>query len=187
MTKYYETAGKINTLETLNIAKKFALERGIKTIAIASIRGKTAEIAIDVFRNTKLNIIITGCNGCDGCPLFSEKIRKRIENVGFKLIFAPENSVPYPPAAQLAYRRICEGMKVCVHLAISLAERGEVDIGEEIVAIAGTGWKGYPNGGGSDTAVIIEAQKSETFFSYEPLPDHKLHGRKIKEILCRPR
>jgi hypothetical protein len=57
----------------------------------------------------------------------------------------------------------------------------------EIIAVAGTGWKGYPKGGGVDSAVIIQAVKSKEFFSYDSLPKNKLHGRKIKEILCKPR
>ncbi|MFX0066496.1 MAG: hypothetical protein ACFFC7_30435 [Candidatus Hermodarchaeota archaeon] len=63
----------------------------------------------------------------------------------------------------------------------------ECPSGQEIIAIAGTGWKGYEKGGGLDTAIIIQALKSREFFSYEPLGRHKLHGRKIKEIIFKPK
>lgn len=184
---YFETPGKENTEKTLILARDYAINKGINTIALASIRGKSAKKALEIFKGTNLNFVVVGCNGCSGCPPFDEDIRKQVLDTGFKHIFAPEGSVPYPEAAQLAYRRICEGLKVCVHIAMALAEQGIVESGEEIITIAGTGWKGYSKGGGSDTAVVIEAQKAKDFFSYQPLQEHKLHGRKIKGVICMPR
>lgn len=184
---YFRTPGKENTEKTLILARDTALKKGIKTVALASIRGQSARKAIDIFKGTKINLVIVGCNGCNGCPHFPEDLKIEIKKEGFHFTLAPENSIPYPQAAQLAYRRICEGMKVCVHIAMSLAEQEIVKAGEEIIAIAGTGWKGYEKGGGADTAVIIESQKSKDFFNYQSLYEHKLNGRKIKEIICRPR
>ena len=187
-TVYFETGGKHNTQETLNLAKEKALELEIKNVVIASMRGQTAEKAIDVFKDTDIKLTIVGCNyGCNGCPTFSKDIQKKVETAGHRVIFVAEGSIPYPEEAQLAYRRICEGLKVCVHLAMAMAERELVPSGEEIIAVAGTGWMGYPKGGGVDTAVVIEALRSEDFFSYESLPKHKLNGRKIKEFICKPR
>ena len=53
------------------------------------------------------------------------------------------------------------------------------EISEEILHLFGIG--------GLDTAVVIQALKSQEFFSYETLENHKLQGRKIKEIICKPR
>jgi len=185
---YFNSGGKHNTTTTLLLAKKAAQKSGIKNIVIASMRGQTAEKALEVFDGSNIELTFVGCDyGCDGCPTFSKKIKKKVESVGYNVLFIPEGSIPYPEAAQLAYRRICEGLKVCVHLAMGMAELGLVPLGEEIIAVAGTGWKGYPKGGGVDTAVIIQALNSKEFFTYDSLPKHKLHGRKIKEILCKPR
>jgi hypothetical protein len=185
---YFDSGGKHNTTTTLLLAKRAAQENKIKNIVIASMRGQTAEKALEIFDESNIELTFVGCDyGCVNCPTFSKKIKKKVELAGYKVIFIPEGSIPYPEAAQLAYRRICEGLKVCVHLAMGMAERELVPLGEEIIAVAGTGWKGYPKGGGVDTAVIIQALKSKEFFSYDSLPRHKLYGRKIKEILCKPR
>jgi hypothetical protein len=46
----------------------------------------------------------------NSCPPFSREVEKEVQLAGHKLIFAPEGAVFYPEAAQLAYRRICEGL-----------------------------------------------------------------------------
>ena len=186
-TVYFESGGKHNTEVTLELVKEKALEHNIKNVVVASIRGYAAEKALEVFSDVDIKLAIVGCNGCDACPLFSEEIKTKVENKGHKVIFAPEGSIPYPPEVELAYRRICEGMKVCVFVAMAVAEAELVPSGQEIIAVTGTGWKGYEKGGGSDTAIITQALKSREFFSYEPLEIHKLKGRKIKEIMCKPR
>lgn len=186
-TVYFESGGKHNTKAALVAARDAALQQDIRHVVIASIRGQSVAAALEVFRDADVDLIIAGCDGCDACPPFSQDAKEQVEKAGHRVVFAPEGAYPYPPAAQLAYRRICEGLKVCVHLAMAVAEQGIVPSGTEIIAMAGTGWKGYPQGGGLDTAVIIQAQTSAEFFSYQPLADHKLEGRKIKQIICKPR
>jgi hypothetical protein len=183
---YFKVAGAQNTGETLRLAKEKALERGIKRIVIASIRGKTVPAALEVFKQSDLEVYFASCDACNGCPRFDPEMKSQLEEAGHRLIFANENAYPYPPEAELAYRRICEGMKVVVHLAIAVVEEGIIPSGEEIIAIAGTGWKGYDEGGGSDTAVIIETAGAKEYWSYQPLSEHKKKGRRIKEIICMP-
>lgn len=184
---YFDTGGRHNTEETLRLAKERALERDIKKIVIASIRGKTVPIALKVFNACELNVYFASCDACNGCPRFDPDMKRQLENAGHELIFANEHAYPYPPEAELAYRRMCEGMKVVVHLAIAVAEEGMIPSGEEIIAVAGTGWKGYAQGGGVDTAVVIETATAEEYWSYQPLSIHKKQGRRIKEIICMPR
>lgn len=184
---YFETGGRHNSEETLRLAKERALDRKIKNIVIASIRGKTVPIALKIFSDCDLKVYFATCDGCNGCPGFDPEMKEKLEDAGHELIFANEHAYPYPLEAELAYRRICEGMKVVVHLAIAVAEEEIIPSGEEIIAVAGTGWKGYKQGGGSDTAVVIEASKAVEFWGYQPLPIHKKEGRRIKEIICMPR
>jgi hypothetical protein len=184
---YFEVPGAENTAETLQLAKERAIERGIKRVVIASIRGKTVPTALEVFDRSGLEVYFATCDACNGCPRFDAEMKRRLEEAGHKLIFANEHAYSYPPEAELAYRRICEGMKVAVHLAIAVAEEGIIPPGEEIVAVAGTGWKEYAAGGGSDTAVIIETAKAEDYWSYRPMAEHKKKGRRVKEIICMPR
>lgn len=183
---YFETSGKNNTEETLHLAKARAEERNIKNIVLASIRGKTVPTALKVFNESDIKIYFATCDACNGCPRFDLEMKRQLEAAGHELIYANEHAYPYPHEAELAYRRISEGMKVVVHLAIAVAEEGIIPVGEDIIAIAGTGWKGYAKGGGSDTAVIIEVTKANKFWTYQPLSTHKIQGRKIKEIICMP-
>ena len=183
---YFETGGRHNSEETLQLAKKRALDRGIEKIVIASIRGKSVPTALKVFQDCDINLYFATCDACDGCPRFDLKMKKELKAAGQKLIYTNENAYPYPPAAELAYRRISEGMKVVVHLAIAVAEEEIIPAGETIVAVAGTGWKGYKQGGGLDTAVVIQTTKAYNYWNYQPLPIHKKKGRIIKEIICMP-
>jgi hypothetical protein len=115
-------------------------------------------------------------------------MKERLEAAGHRLIYTNEHAYPYPPEAELSYRRMSEGMKVVVHLAIAVAEDGLIPPGEEFIAIAGTGWKQYEPGGGSDTAVVIESTLAKDYWSYPPtMGEHKLTARRIKEIICIPR
>ena len=79
-------------------------------------------------------------------------------------------------------------MKVCVQMNLMVSDLGLLPIGEELIAIAGTGREDFPSGGGADTAVILETVKSSDFFKLDlPQSKTKIIGRKIKEILCKPR
>ena len=184
---YFDEGGRNNTEETLRLAKERALERGIRKIVIASIRGKTVPAALEIFKGSEWKLYFASCDACNDCPRFDPEMKRQLEAAGHELIFANENAYPYPQEAELAFRRICEGMKVVVHLSIAVTEEGITPSGEEIVAIAGTGWKGYDKGGGADTAVIIQTSTAEEFWNYQPLAEHKKSGRKIREIICMPR
>lgn len=185
---YFEDAGYNNTDEALKLAKERALERGIKTVAVVSIRGGSAEIALDIFKDTDVSLIMCTCNACGGCDRFSEVVRKKVEMAGHRIEYTNKDVIPIPPAAALAYRRICQGMKVCVQVAMSLVDQEIIEEGTEMIVVAGTGGKSYGNGWGLDTAIVIEATGSDSYWKYEEnMKEHKLHSRKIKEIICMPR
>jgi hypothetical protein len=79
-------------------------------------------------------------------------------------------------------------MKVAVQVVIMATEVGMVKEEEEVIAMGGTGIIDYPKGGGCDLAIVMEAVKGENFFSIDlPTYEKKMKGRKVKEILCRPR
>ena len=185
---YFEQAGNKNSEETFKLAKKRALERGIGTVAIASIRGRSAEKALEIFKDTNIKLLMCTCNACNECDRFSEDVWKKVEEAGHHVVYTNEDVIQIPPAAALAYRRICEGMKVCVQISMSLVDQGIISPNTEIIAVAGTGGKSYSKGWGSDTAIVINAVGSDKYWKYpENLKEHKLHARKIKEIICMPR
>lgn len=104
------------------------------------------------------------------------------------MIYTNEDAVPFPPDAVLAYRRICEGLKVCVQITMSAVDQGYIAADSKVIAVAGTGGKSYSKGWGADTAIIIEAVGSSKFFEYpNTMGDLKLYGQKVREIICMPR
>ena len=79
-------------------------------------------------------------------------------------------------------------MKVAVQEVLMATEAGMIAEGEEVISLGGTGTRKYPKGGGCDLAIVMEAVKGENFFEISLPPyEKKMTGRKIKEILCRPR
>lgn len=184
---YHPNAGVKNTIETLKLVKDRAIDRNVKTVAIASIRGGSAERALQIFKDTDINLIFCTCNACHGCDRFSKVIWEKAETLGHKVVYTNEDAIPFPDAAGLAYRRICQGMKVCVQISMSLVDQGIVQSNTEIIAVAGTGGKGFAPGWGVDTAIVIKAVGSQEYWQYERnLKDNKVHGRKIKQIICMP-
>jgi len=131
-TTYFESGGRHNTKSALKLVRERALKQNIRNIVIASIRGQSVDIALEIFCGTDIDLTIVGCDGCDACPPFSKSAKQRAEDAEHRVIFAPEGSIPYPAEAQFAFRRICEGMKVCVHLAMAVAEQELVPSGQEI-------------------------------------------------------
>jgi hypothetical protein len=77
-------------------------------------------------------------------------------------------------------------MKVCVEMTLISTDLGHLLVGEEAIAVAGTGRVDFPEGGGADTAIVVEGVKSAEFFE-TTLSELERKGRKIKEILCKPR
>jgi uncharacterized protein len=185
---YFDIAGRANSEQTLELAKKRALERKIKTVIIASIRGETAPKALKIFKDTDISLIFATCNACDGCDRFSKEIWQEAETTGHKVIYTNEDAIPFPPDAVLAYRRICEGLKVCVQITMSAVDQGCIAPNSRIIAVAGTGGKSYSRGWGVDTAVIMDAANSIEFFAQpKTMKELKLHGQRIREIICMPR
>jgi len=104
------------------------------------------------------------------------------------VIFNADYDFQYPDIVWEILRRFSEGMKVCVQMNIMTTDLGLIPAGEEVIAIAGTGREDYPAGGGADTAIVTETVKSSEFFKLDlPQSQTKIMGRKIKEILCKPR
>ena len=180
--EYYEEPGKKNTFETLAIAKKRALELGIKQILVASSHGYTAKEAAGVFTGTGIELIaVTISEGYQEegwCMTASE--RQVLEKIGVTVLtsqhslsggvneaFAEENS----PLNLIANTFYCfsQGMKVAVEIAIMAAESGCISTEREVISIAGSSE-------GADTAIVL-------------LPSYakKFKELRVREILCKPR
>lgn len=181
-TVYFDMPGKKNTKDTIKIAIKRAEELGIKTIIFSSSGGFTAKHALNVIKEGTQLIVV-------GFPdRFPKELKNELESKGHKVLFPSDYTFDHPEFAWELLRRFGEGMKVAVQVVLMATEAGMVSEGEEVIALGGTGTREYPEGGGVDLAIVMEAVKGENFFKITLPPyEKKMKGRKIKEILCRPR
>ena len=116
---------------------------------------------------------------------FPAELRRRAEEQGHVILFHQEVGKPFPEAVANAYRRLSEGVKVCVQIAADAVDTGLVAEGSPVIAIAGTGPSGFPEGGGADTALVMSALATERYGTEEGQLS-KSERRTIHEILCKP-
>lgn len=162
---YFSSGGEQNTEETLQLAKKYALEHDIKKVVVASTTGSTAEAAYELFQDTPVKLISVG----HGRGRYDDDVISLLENEGYSVIFDDEISAEYDSAVFDKFSRICIGAKVAVQCVQIAANVELLDEDERVVSVAGTG-------SGADTAIVILAAKSDRFGK-----------REIEKILCRPR
>jgi hypothetical protein len=162
---YFETPGEENTSSVLSSAKDRANELGIKHVLVPSVRGVSAEKALDFFAGTDLTLFFVGTDPAR----FSIEAKERIANSGFRLAFYKEVDYHYPDEVKNAFRRFGQGTKVAVEISLIAAQEDVVELGTEVVALGGSAK-------GLDTALVIKAATSDEFYELE-----------ICEVLCKPR
>jgi len=162
---YFDEPGEESTAVVLGIAEERARELSIEYMLIPSVRGASAEKALDFFWNTNLTLFFVGTDPAR----FARETEKRITDSGFKLAFYKHVDYQYPDAVKNAFRRFGQGTKVAVEVTLIAAQEEVVESGTEVVALGGSGK-------GLDTALVIMAARSDEFSELE-----------IREILCKPR
>ena len=179
---YFEEAGKVNTQETLRLAKERGEELGVRTFVIASTWGFTARKALEIFDDAEMTFVFVGENPGD----FPHDLQTAIEAEGHSTVFLHELDPEIPEEVENAYRRFGEGMKVAAQCVAVAVDAGLLPEGEEVVAVGGTGPWAFPKGGGADTAIVMEAIGGAGYRErYKP--SKKPVWRKIPEFICKPR
>lgn len=88
-TYYFEKGGEQNTDKLFEVAKARALERDVKHIVVASTRGVTGLKAVEVFKDTGIEVVIvthqTGHMGA-GVQQFTDENRTKLEELGVKIV-----------------------------------------------------------------------------------------------------
>ena len=179
---YFEGKGKVNTAETLRIARERTGELGIRQVLVASTHGGTALQAADVFQGTGVEVIAVSISAAFdemGWSLTAGE-RARLQARGIRVLtsahalgdgiaegFYGESTVGTLVANTL--RWFSQGMKVAVEISLMAVEAGLVPAGAELISVAGTDE-------GADTAVVIA-----------PSFARKVKDLSIREILCKPR
>jgi hypothetical protein len=130
-------------------------------------------------RRARISFIVVGPDR----ESFNTDLLKKLEDNGVPILFLREVKYIYPERMRNAFRKLSEGVKVCMDIVMIAAERGIVPEGEEVVAVAGTGTIRFKAGGGADTALVVIPRKSDSF---NTLPEKEAR-RDVKEIICKPR
>ena len=139
--------------------------------------------AMEIFEGESVRLIVVGSQ-----KTFPEELAEKLSQKGHIVLHYNNYEFQHPSEAWELLRRFGEGMKVSVQGVLMATETGLVDMGEEVISLGGTGTIGYEPGGGVDTAIVMEAVKGEGFFKIDlPQGRKKREGRKIKELLCKPR
>jgi len=179
---YFETPGRENTEAALQSALRYAKERLIKNIIVASTGGDTGLRAVEVFQDFNLVVVthMTG-HGAPGTQEMPKEVREKIQEKGSKVLTTTHalagvgrgiriktgTWMPVEIVAQ-TLRLFGEGTKVAIEITVMAADSGQVPMDEDVIAIGGTG-------GGADTALHIKPAHSNNFFDL-----------KVKTIICKP-
>ncbi len=179
-TLLFEEPGDDNTDATLRAARDRAGALGIRQVVVASSHGGTALAAQRLFAGQArvIAVSIAASFAGEGWTMTSEE-RAKLEAAGVTVLmglhalgddvsdalgFVAPNRV-----VRTTLYRFCQGMKVAVEVALMAAEAGLLDMGQEAIAIGGTG-------SGADTAIVVRPAFCRTFEDLE-----------IREILAKPR
>ncbi len=185
---YFEKPGRGNTDDTIRLAKKRALELGLKYFIVASTTGKSGVIAAELCADTDIEVIVvTEHYGFkdEGEWMMDDTHLHRLKELGIKvstqshMLSGVDRSISKKlggtsrvEAIAEAFRRLIGvGVKVCIESTIMAADSGIIPCGPdvEIMVVGGTM-------GGLDTAVVIRPAHMNNFFDLE-----------VREFVCLPR
>ena len=179
---YYDRTGSANTDDTLRVAAARARQLGIRQVVVASSHGGTALAARAIFP-TDVSIVAVSISAAFAREgwVMSDEERKTVTASGVRVLtamhtlgddvseaMAGDGWSPNRVVRETLYR-FSQGMKVAVEVSLMAAEAGLVDMGADLIAIAGTD-------GGADTAIVLKPVYARDFSQL-----------KIREILAMPR
>jgi len=177
---YFEEMGVVNTDVTLALAREKAEAKGIECVLIASHTGFTAVKAMATFQGTDVKLVFVG----SGRNRFSAEILQKIEAKGCPIIFSDEADTDYwPEIVDTVLKRFCEGMTVTIYIMMMAVHEEIIPTHRPIISVAGTGPFRFEQGGGADTAIVVNPCTAEHFFKQTY---YKHDRRLIREILCKP-
>jgi uncharacterized protein len=177
----FEKPGKINTDETLGLARERCRALGIDEVVVASTTGDTAYKALEIFAGLKLVVVTYHCG-------FREPFRNVMDDQvkldlvergasvvaathalsGVERAVAKKHSGVYPALLVADTLRLFgQGVKVAVEIAIMAADAGALS-GADIVSVGGTGR-------GADAALVLK-----------PANQSDLFDMRIREVICKP-
>lgn len=181
---YFNQIGPESTEITLQKARERSQELGISNLIVASTHGDTGFKALEIFKDTKIQIIVVGISysyKSEGWDM-SSSVRKQLEDQGAKVVIShhvlsddiiggvSKQGIIHPH--KIIAETLCrfsQGLKVAVEITIMAAEAGMINTDNEVISIGGTHR-------GADTALVVKPSYARNFYDFE-----------IREIISKPR
>ena len=174
---YFETISPENTTKTFELVRARSAELGISKVIIASTTGATARAAMDFFKedNVTLVVIPHQFGFIRKVNPFPSELIQTLRDAGHHvhfstMLFHTDGLYGTSTATVMANLLRCfsQGVKVCFEIVMMATDGGLASVGEQVIAIAGTGC-------GSDTALVMEASSSQ-----------EMTKLRVREIMCKP-
>lgn len=182
---YFDRPGPENTDVAIHAARRRAEELGIRHVIVASNSGETGLRALESFKALGTDIVVVTLHA-GRWPTYTTPDPRKLERLrlgGARVLTCThallgnvemairERFGGLQPSELIAhaYYAICQGMKVCVEIALMAADAGIIPVTEEVMTIAGTG-------GGADTVAVLKPSYTNRFFDLE-----------VREVVAMPR
>ena len=182
-TTYFQGRGPEYTDRTLALAKARADELGIRDIVVASYTGETGARTCAAFPDCNV-VVVAGVYGFrePNQVRMQAEHRAAIEAAGGQILFTGHafgmlgrsvhkkfGTIQVDEVIAHVLRLFSQGVKVGCEITCMAADAGLIQAGAEILAIGGSGR-------GADTAVVLRASNTHTFFD-----------TRVLEVICKPR
>ena len=179
----FDDGGPEHTEDTLRLALERVKERDLRSVVVASYSGITGVMTSEVFRGYNVAVVggVYGFSKPNAVGMLEEN-RLTIERNGGRILFSGHafgmlgrsvnrrfGAIQVDEVIAHVLRLFCAGVKVACEVSCMAVDSGLIRSGEEVMAIGGTGT-------GADTAVVLRAANTHTFFE-----------TRILEIVCKPR
>ena len=179
---YFNEPGKENTEQTLKAAFERGVELGLNEVVLASSKGDTVYMALEIFKGFKIVAVTYHCGfkvpfeNVMPAQVLEDLIEKKVTVIrathalsGVERSIAKRYTGSYPVMLVAdTLRLLGQGTKVAVEVSIMAADSGALS-GNDIIAIGGTAQ-------GADSALVIKPANQSDFFDL-----------RIREIICKPR
>lgn len=179
---HFDEPGATNTRQTLVAAYERARELDINEVVVASTKGDTGRMALEIFAGFQV-VIVTYHAGFKEPfkTVMAKEVKEELESKGAAVVMAThalsgvERSLSKKyggayPVLLIAdtLRLFGHGTKVAVEVCIMASDAGALT-GRDIISIGGTGR-------GADTALVLT-----------PANQSDLFNLRIRETICKPR
>jgi hypothetical protein len=183
---YFDPGAKDCSTELIPLVQDRAASLGISHLVVASTTGASALKLADAFQYTSIKVVCVGEHygfwGGDS-QKFTAARKKELEAKGVQVFIGLHSlsgiergitkkfgGVSRVEIIAATLRQFgCEGIKVCVEVAVMAADAGLIPTDREVIAVAGSGQ-------GCNTAVVLKPAHMHNFFDLE-----------IREIIAKPR